>query len=122
LPPAQEERFSRKKHDARFPRHAIRAKLFGGPRRSPKSEITQREMDIAASIQAVTEEVVLRLARTLHRETGERCLCLAGGVALNCVVNAEFCAKARSRASRTNRWRTPAAPSERPQPRGRDAA
>ena len=63
------------------------AKLFGGPRRSAESEITQREMDVAASIQAVTEEVVLRLARTLHRETGEQYLCLAGGVALNCVAN-----------------------------------
>ncbi len=63
------------------------AELFGGPARSPESELTQREMDIAASIQKVTEEVVLRLARTLHAETGERQLCLAGGVALNCVAN-----------------------------------
>jgi carbamoyltransferase len=63
------------------------AELFGGPRRGAESELTQREMDIAASIQAVTEEVVLRLARTLQRETGERYLCLAGGVALNCVAN-----------------------------------
>jgi carbamoyltransferase len=61
--------------------------LFGGPPRQPESPVTQREMDIAASIQAVTEEVVLRLARTLQRETGERYLCLAGGVALNCVAN-----------------------------------
>jgi carbamoyltransferase len=61
--------------------------LFGGPPRKPESEVTQREMDIAASIQAVTEEVVLRLARTVHRETGEDYLCLAGGVALNCVAN-----------------------------------
>jgi carbamoyltransferase len=61
--------------------------LFGGPPRSSESALTQREMDIAASIQAVTEEVVLRLARTLHRETGEQFLCLAGGVALNCVAN-----------------------------------
>jgi carbamoyltransferase len=61
--------------------------LFGAPPRKPESEITQREMDIAASIQAVTEEVVLRLARTLQAETGERYLCLAGGVALNCVAN-----------------------------------
>jgi carbamoyltransferase len=61
--------------------------LFGGPRRKPESPLTEREMDIAASIQAVTEEVVLRLARTLNRETGERHLCLAGGVALNCVAN-----------------------------------
>ena len=61
--------------------------VFGGPPRKPESELTQREMDIAASIQVVTEEVVLRLARTLHEETGEDKLCLAGGVALNCVAN-----------------------------------
>ncbi|HUF71961.1 MAG TPA: carbamoyltransferase [Gammaproteobacteria bacterium] len=61
--------------------------LFGGPPRRPESPLTQREMDLAASIQAVTEDVVLRLARTLHTETGERFLCLAGGVALNCVAN-----------------------------------
>jgi carbamoyltransferase len=63
------------------------ADLFGGPARSPETSITQREMDIAASIQKVTEEVVLRLARTLHKETGADYLCLAGGVALNCVAN-----------------------------------
>ena len=63
------------------------ADLFGGPARPPESELTQREMDIAASIQVVTEEVVLRLARTLHKETGSENLCLAGGVALNCVAN-----------------------------------
>ena len=61
--------------------------LFEGPPRAAESEITQREMDIAASIQSVTEEVVLRLASTLHTETGEENLCLAGGVALNCVAN-----------------------------------
>ena len=61
--------------------------LFGGPPRKPESELTQREMDIAASIQVVTEEVMLRLANTLHKETGENNLCLAGGVALNCVAN-----------------------------------
>jgi carbamoyltransferase len=61
--------------------------LFGGPPRQPESDLTQREMDIAASIQVVTEEVVLRLANTLHEETGEKNLCLAGGVALNCVAN-----------------------------------
>jgi len=61
--------------------------LFGGPPRAPESPITQREMDIAASIQRVTEEVVLRLAGTVHKETGMRHLCLAGGVALNCVAN-----------------------------------
>ncbi len=63
------------------------AKLFGGPARTAETDITQREMDIAASIQKVTEEVVLRLARTLHKETGVDNLCLAGGVALNCVAN-----------------------------------
>ncbi len=63
------------------------AKLFGGPARQPETPVTQREMDIAASIQKVTEDVVLRLCRTLHAETGEENLCLAGGVALNCVAN-----------------------------------
>lgn len=63
------------------------AQLFGGPRREPESKITQREMDLARSIQAVTEEAMLRMARTAHRETGARCLVLAGGVALNCVAN-----------------------------------
>ncbi|MEM7703922.1 MAG: carbamoyltransferase [Pseudomonadota bacterium] len=61
--------------------------LFGGPPRAPESEITQKEMDLAASIQAVTEEVVLRLAKTVFDETGAGNLCLAGGVALNCVAN-----------------------------------
>ncbi|MDX1530433.1 MAG: carbamoyltransferase C-terminal domain-containing protein, partial [Rhodothermales bacterium] len=63
------------------------AALFGGPRREPEGPLTQREMDLARSVQAVTEEVVLRLARHVHRETGEKNLCLAGGVALNCVAN-----------------------------------
>jgi carbamoyltransferase len=63
------------------------ADLFGGPPRKPESQLTQREMDIAASIQVVTEEVVLRLARTLHSETDADYLCMAGGVALNCVAN-----------------------------------
>jgi carbamoyltransferase len=61
--------------------------LFGGPPRDPETPLTQREMDIAASIQAVTEEVVLRMARHVHARTGMRNLCLAGGVALNCVAN-----------------------------------
>jgi carbamoyltransferase len=61
--------------------------LFGGPPRMPETEITQREMDIAASIQCVTEEVVMKMARHVHKETKERNLCLAGGVALNCVAN-----------------------------------
>jgi carbamoyltransferase len=61
--------------------------LFGAPPRKPETPIAQREMDIARSIQAVTEEVVLRLARSIHEETGLEQLCLAGGVALNCVAN-----------------------------------
>jgi carbamoyltransferase len=61
--------------------------LFGGPPRKPETAVTQREMDIAASIQKVTEDVVMRLARTVRAETGEENLCLAGGVALNCVAN-----------------------------------
>lgn len=61
-------------------------RLFG-PRRTPESPLTIREMDLAASVQAVTEEAVLKMARHVRRETGERCLCLAGGVALNCVAN-----------------------------------
>jgi len=67
--------------------NAAFAELFGGPARSSESAITQREMDIAASIQKVTEEVVLRMARTAKKLTGARNLCLAGGVALNCVAN-----------------------------------
>ncbi len=62
-------------------------RLFGGPPRAPESALTQREMDLAASVQAVTEEVVLKLARSIARDTGQRRLCLAGGVALNCVAN-----------------------------------
>ncbi|MEZ6152012.1 MAG: carbamoyltransferase [Pirellulaceae bacterium] len=62
-------------------------RLLGGPPRKPESEITQRDMDLAASIQAVTEEVVLRSARTAHQRTGMKNLVLAGGVALNCVAN-----------------------------------
>lgn len=61
--------------------------LFGGPPRQPESEITQKEMDIAASIQKVTEEIILRLANTVHKELNTDYLCLAGGVALNCVAN-----------------------------------
>ena len=61
--------------------------LFGGPPRQPEALMVQREMDLAASIQAVTEEVVLRMSRALLAETGTQHLCLAGGVALNCVAN-----------------------------------
>jgi len=63
------------------------AKLFGGPARKPESDLTQREMDIAASIQKVTEEVMLLIAGFVQRQTGQNNLCLAGGVALNCVGN-----------------------------------
>ena len=64
--------------------------LFGAPPRSAESHLTQKHMDIAASIQKVTEEVVLRLSRSLIKETGEKNLCLAGGVALNCVANGKL--------------------------------
>ena len=61
--------------------------LFGGPPRTSETKLTQREMDLAASVQKVTEDTVLELARGITKETGERNLCLAGGVALNCVAN-----------------------------------
>lgn len=63
------------------------AELFGGPRRKPESPLTQREMDLAKSVQVVIEEAMLRQAKFLHAETGAENLCLAGGVALNCVGN-----------------------------------
>lgn len=66
------------------------ASLFGGPARNPESAITQREMDLAASIQKVTEEVVLKMARHAKELTGSKHLCLAGGVALNCVANGKL--------------------------------
>ncbi|HEY6247794.1 MAG TPA: carbamoyltransferase [Pyrinomonadaceae bacterium] len=62
-------------------------KLFGGPPRAPESQITQREMDLARSIQVITEEVMLKMANQARRETQSKYLCLAGGVALNCVAN-----------------------------------
>src|SRR6185295_6605000 len=61
--------------------------LFKGPARTPEGKITQREMDLARSIQEVTEEIVLRLAKTVQQELQTENLCLAGGVALNCVAN-----------------------------------
>ena len=61
--------------------------LFGGPPRKSETGLTQREMDLAASIQKVTEEIILKLAKGIAKKTGERNLCLAGGVALNCVAN-----------------------------------
>ncbi len=68
------------------------ASLFGGPARQPESPITHREMDLAASIQKVTEEIVLRTARHLREITGEKNIVLAGGVALNCVANGKLVA------------------------------
>lgn len=65
-------------------------KLFGAPPRKAESALTQREMDIAASIQAVTEEIVIKLARGIRQSTGLKNLCLAGGVALNCVANGKL--------------------------------
>ncbi|MCB9489348.1 MAG: carbamoyltransferase [Deltaproteobacteria bacterium] len=62
-------------------------KLFGGPMRAPESQFEQRHMDIARSVQVVTEEVILKMAHHVHKETGKKNLCLAGGVALNCVAN-----------------------------------
>ena len=62
-------------------------RLFGGPARKPETRITQKDMDIAASIQEVTEEIMLRMSRYVHKVTGQDKLCLAGGVALNCVGN-----------------------------------
>jgi carbamoyltransferase len=62
-------------------------KLFGGPPRRPESQITKREMDLARSIQVITEDVMLKMARYVQRETQMKNLCLAGGVALNCVAN-----------------------------------
>ena len=79
--------------------------LFGGPRRRPDEPLAQRHMDLAASIQAVTEEVVLRLTRGIADETGAKNLCLAGGVALNCVANGKVVRDGRFE----NVWVQPAA-------------
>ena len=65
-------------------------KLFDGPPRKPESKLTQREMDLARSVQDVTEEIMLRMARHVKKVTGEKNLCLAGGVALNCVGNGKL--------------------------------
>ena len=69
------------------------ADLFGGPARTPEQRLTQREMDLAASVQAITEEVMLKLAHGVAKETGAKNLCLAGGVALNCVANGKLLRK-----------------------------
>ncbi len=79
--------------------------LFDGPPRKPESPITEREMNIAASIQKVTEEIMLRMARHVHETTGMRNLCLAGGVALNCVGNGRILREAPF----DNIWIQPAA-------------
>jgi predicted NodU family carbamoyl transferase len=79
--------------------------LFGQPPRTPEQLLTPFHMDIAASIQQVTEEILLRMTRPLAKETGERNLCLAGGVALNCVANGKVL---RDR-SFENIWIQPAA-------------
>jgi carbamoyltransferase len=80
-------------------------KLFGGPPRSPESLLEQKHMDLAASIQVVLEEVVLRLTRSLAKETGIENLCLAGGCALNCVANGKVLRDGRFQ----NIWIQPAA-------------
>jgi carbamoyltransferase len=80
-------------------------RLFGAPPRRAEGALSQREMDIAASVQKVTEEVVLRLANTAHRELGLDSLCLAGGVALNCVANGRLLREGKFR----NIWIQPAA-------------
>src|SRR5207247_9771169 len=80
-------------------------RLFGGPPRRPESKVTQREMDLAASVQVVTEEIMLRMAQHVHRETGMENLCLAGGVALNCVGNGRLLREGPFR----RRWLQPAA-------------
>ncbi|MDW8224355.1 MAG: carbamoyltransferase C-terminal domain-containing protein, partial [Gemmatales bacterium] len=66
------------------------ARLFGGPPRQPESQLEQRHMDLAASIQAVTEDIMLRMGADVHRKTGKKHLVLAGGVALNCVANGKL--------------------------------
>ena len=68
-------------------------KLFGGLPRKPESKLTQKEMDLACSVQEVTEEIVMKMATYVRKETGMKYLCLAGGVALNCVVNGKLLRK-----------------------------
>jgi carbamoyltransferase len=91
-------------HEMQMTNHAF-GDLFGGPPRAPEGVITQREMDLARSIQVVTEEIMLRMARAARRQIGEENLCLAGGVALNCVANGAI---ARARIFK-NIWIQPAA-------------
>jgi carbamoyltransferase len=70
--------------------NAAFSRLFGRPPRKPESQLTQTDMDLARSIQDVTDEIMLRMARHVRKETGQRNLCLAGGVALNCVANGQI--------------------------------
>ena len=65
-------------------------KLFGGPPRVPETNLTQKDMDLARSLQEVTEEIVLKMGNHVYRETGFKNLALAGGVALNCVANGKL--------------------------------
>lgn len=65
-------------------------KLFGGPPRKPESPLTQRDMDLARSVQEVTEEVMMRMSRHVYKQTGQKNICIAGGVALNCVCNGKI--------------------------------
>ncbi len=81
------------------------ADLFGGPARETESEVTQREMDIARSIQDVTEDIVLKIAQAVHSELGTENICLAGGVALNCVANGRLLREGPYK----NMWIQPAA-------------
>jgi carbamoyltransferase len=80
-------------------------KLFGGPPRKPESKLTQRDMDLARSVQDVTEEVLMRMVKHVHRQTGQENLCLAGGVALNCVGNGRILREGPFK----NMWVQPAA-------------
>ena len=68
-------------------------KIFGGLPRKPESKLTQKEMDLACSVQEVTEEIVMKMAKYVRKETGMKYLCLAGGVALNCVANGKLLRK-----------------------------
>ena len=89
-------------------------RLFGGPPRQPESELTQREMDLARSVQEVTEEAMLRMARHVKKETGEQYLCLAGGVPSTAWPTARSCGRASSTTSGSSRPPAmPAARSER---------
>ena len=82
------------------------SRLFGGPPRKPEAPLTQREMDLARSLQEVTEEIMLRMSRHVQKETGEKNLVLAGGVALELRRKRHaFCARGRSRTSGSSRRR-----------------